>query len=113
MLGDNVDHSKRWGTYLSTASSDWTKLTIIGTAVAAGSTTPRTRRPSTGSVEVCSASYGRTGWLGLASISITGGTHITQGTVKQNDTYFDTATYNNPNEKLHVMCHGGRSHLRP
>ncbi|MEP6705761.1 MAG: hypothetical protein ABJB34_13225, partial [Acidobacteriota bacterium] len=43
-------------------------------------------------------------WLGLASINITGGTHITQGSAKMNDSYFSSSTYNNPNEKLHVVC---------
>ena len=30
--------------------------------------------------------------------------HITQGSAKMNDTYFSTSTYNNPNEKEHVVC---------
>ena len=29
---------------------------------------------------------------------------ISRGTAKMNDTYSDTATYNNPNEREHVMC---------
>jgi hypothetical protein len=57
-----------------------------------------------GTTQVCNAKYGANGWLGLASINITGGTHITQGSAKMNDTYFNSATYNNPNEKLHVVC---------
>jgi putative lipoic acid-binding regulatory protein len=40
----------------------------------------------------------------LASINIVDGEHITRGSAKMNDTYFSTATYNNPNEKLHVVC---------
>jgi len=57
-----------------------------------------------GTVQVCNGRYGNNGWLGLASINITGGVHITQGSAKMNDTYFDTSTYNNPNERLHVVC---------
>ena len=57
-----------------------------------------------GTTQVCNDTYGRNGWLGLASINVTGGTHITQGTAKMNDSYFSTTTYNNPNEKEHVMC---------
>lgn len=57
-----------------------------------------------GTTQVCNGAYGNNGWLGLASINITGGVHITQGSAKMNDTYFNTLTYNNPNEKLHVMC---------
>jgi hypothetical protein len=58
----------------------------------------------TGTTQVCNGNYGNNGWLGLASIWITGGVHITQGTAKMNDTYFNTSYYNNPNEKQHVVC---------
>ena len=57
-----------------------------------------------GTTQVCNSTYGNNGWLGLASINITGGVHITQGSAKMNDTYFNTSTYNNDNEKRHVMC---------
>ena len=57
-----------------------------------------------GTTQVCNRAYGQNGWLGLASINITGGTHITQGSAKMNDTYFSTSRYNNPNEREHVMC---------
>jgi hypothetical protein len=40
----------------------------------------------------------------LAQIWVSGGTHITQGVVKLNDSYFNTAKYDNPNERLHVVC---------
>jgi len=57
-------------------------------------------------VEVCSANYGNTGWLGVAQIWISGGVHITQGTVKNNDFYFGSSTYqyNNTAEQQHVIC---------
>jgi len=40
----------------------------------------------------------------VASISITGGTHITQATVKVNDSYFNTSTYNTSAWRNMVMC---------
>lgn len=101
-LGDNV--STAWDTYLGTSSSQWSQSTVLDTNVVAGSTTGRKCRATPGRVEVCSAAYGKNGWLGLASISISGGTHITQGTVKVNDTYFSMAQYNTPDERAHVMC---------
>ena len=101
-LGDNV--SVDWKSYLGTTSSDWSQSTVLDTTIVAGSTKPRNCRPTAGRVEVCNAAYGNTGWLGVASISITGGTHITQGTVKVNDTYFSTATYNSPAWRNLVMC---------
>jgi hypothetical protein len=100
-LGDNL--SSDWKGYLSTASSDWSKSTVLDTQVVAGQARGRCKATS-GRVEVCNGTYGSNGWLGLASISISGGTHITQGAVKVNDTYFSQARYNNTSEKLHVMC---------
>lgn len=101
-LGDNVD--SKWDSYLATTSSDWTRSTVLDTTVVAGATKPRTCKATTGRAEVCNAAYGYTGWLGVASISITGGTHITKGTVKVNDSYFNTATYNTPAWRNLVMC---------
>jgi hypothetical protein len=101
-LGDNV--SAQWDASLAGASSDWTKSTVLDTTIVAGSTSPRTCKATSGRVEVCNATYGNNGWLGIASISVTGGTHITQGTVKLNDTYFNTATYNTPAWRNLVTC---------
>lgn len=101
-LGDNV--SGAWDASLAGASSDWSKSTVLDTTVVAGATRPKTCRATAGRVEVCNASYGNTGWLGIASISVTGGTHITQGTVKLNDTYFNTAQYNTPAWRNLVTC---------
>ncbi|HEX6876384.1 MAG TPA: hypothetical protein VF165_12050 [Nocardioidaceae bacterium] len=101
-LGDNVD--SKWDAYLATTSSDWSRSTVLDTTIVAGSTRPRTCKATAGRVEVCNATYGSNGWLGIASISVTGGTHITQGTVKLNDTYFNTAQYNTPAWRNLVSC---------
>ena len=53
---------------------------------------------------MCNGSYGNNGWLGLATIYVTGGVHITAGSAKMNDTYFKLSTYDNPNEREHVVC---------
>lgn len=99
-VGDNLTNG--WSTYLSQASIDWNKSTVAKNSIVPGQSTKRCRATS-GRVEVCNGTYGNNGWLGLASISLSGG-HIVQGTVKLNDTYFNTPTYNNPNEKQHVVC---------
>jgi hypothetical protein len=104
-LGNNT--SGMWSTDLTTiVSSDWSQSTVLDTTVVPGGTRPKTCRPTSGRVEVCSANYGNTGWLGVAQIWISGGVHITQGTVKNNDYYFGSSTYqyNNTAEKLHVIC---------
>ena len=109
-LGNNLSSASGWQTHLSQASLDWNSPASFGalstpllTAVVAGQSSKRCSMVP-GTTQVCNSTYGNNGWLGLASISISGGTHITQGSAKMNDTYFNTSTYNNPNEKLHVMC---------
>jgi hypothetical protein len=101
-LGDNV--SSAWDSYLRVASTDWTQSAVLNTDVVTGRAKSRNCRPTSGRDEVCNASYGNNGWLGVAQIWITGGTHITQGTVKVNDTYFSTPTYNTPAWRALVMC---------
>ena len=100
-LGNNL--SSGWQSYLSTTSSDWSKSAVLDTTIVTGGTTARRCRPTSGRVEVCNSTYGNTGWLGVAQVWVSG-SHITQGTVKVNDTYFNQAQYNNTSEKEHVMC---------
>jgi hypothetical protein len=101
-LGDNV--SSTWDSYLATTSSDWSVSDVLNTTVVTGNTTGQTCRATTGRVQVCNYTYGSTGWLGVASISLTGATHIVSGTVKVNDTYFNTSTYNTTAWRNLVMC---------
>lgn len=100
-LGDNM--TSNWDPYLVAASSDWNASSVLQTAIVAGSTTGRRCRATAGRVEVCNASYGQNGWLGLASIWASG-SHITQGTAKMNDSYFNLAQYNTPAWKQLVVC---------
>ncbi len=100
-LGDNL--SSTWDPYLATASSDWTASSVLNTTIVAGGTTGRQCKPTAGRIEVCNATYGNNGWLGLASIWLTNG-HISQATAKMNDSYFNTAQYNTPAWHRLVMC---------
>jgi len=107
-LGDNV--SSAWDAYLAQTSSDWTASSVIDTAIVAGGTnatkgrnTPKNCLPTNGRAEVCNAKYGSNGWLGIAQVWVSG-THITQGAVKMNDTYFNTSSYNTPAWRNLVMC---------
>lgn len=100
-LGNNV--SSTWDAYLATTSTDWSVSSVLDTTVVAGLTNPRNCRAVNGRVEVCNSKYGNNGWLGIASIWANG-SHITQSTVKVNDTYFNTAKYNTPAWRNFVMC---------
>jgi hypothetical protein len=99
-VGDNV--TTAWDGHLNTTNTDWSKSTVMDLVKEAGTSSKRCSMVS-GTIQVCNGTYGQNGWLGLASINVSGG-HITQGTAKMNDTYFNSSYYNNPNEKLHVMC---------
>ncbi len=100
-VGNNVNSN--WSSAFNTSISDWSQSSVMNLSAISG-TAGRRCKMVAGTIQVCNDRYGNNGWLGLASINITGGDHITQGSAKMNDTYFNTSTYNNPNEKLHVMC---------
>jgi hypothetical protein len=103
LLGDNV--SGPWDDHLITTSgdSDWSKSDVLDTTVVAGKTRPKTCKATSGRVEVCNATYGNNGWLGLAQIWLSGN-HITQGVTKMNDTYFNRDRYDTPAWRLMVIC---------
>ena len=100
-LVDNV--SPAWDTYLATTSVDWTNSAVLDTTVVTGFSSPKRCAASKGTVQVCNSTYGANGWLGVASVWASG-SHITQGTVKVNDTYFNTAQYDTPAWRNLVMC---------
>jgi hypothetical protein len=100
-LRDNV--SANWDDSLTHASADWTTSTVLDTRIVEGGVTKRTCKATSGRVEVCNAAYGFNGWLGVAQIWVSG-SHITQGTVKLNDSYFNSGTYNTPSWRQMVMC---------
>lgn len=107
-LGDNL--TAVWDGHLAQASQDWSLSLVLDTHIVAGGTnlskgkyTPKNCVPTQGRAEICNAKYGSTGWLGIASIWASGA-HISAGTVKMNDTYFNTPSYNTAAWKNLVMC---------
>jgi hypothetical protein len=101
-LGNNL--TGVWPTILSTSSSDWSSSTVLETTIVAGQAKGRCR-PTAGRDEICNNTYGNNGWLGVATIWLESGSkHIVQGTVKVNDTYFNTSTYNTTAWRNLVMC---------
>ncbi|MGE5837386.1 MAG: hypothetical protein ACM4AI_23130 [Acidobacteriota bacterium] len=101
-IGDNV--SSIWGGHLDTAVGDWNLSSVLDLTVVRGGSDPSTCPPTSGRIEVCSAAYGSTGWLGVAQIWVTSGSHIVQATTKVNDTYFSQAFYNTSAWRQLVMC---------
>lgn len=99
-LGDNL--STKWKPFLGEASTQWSASDVLDTSIVPGAKKGNCGAVS-GRVEVCNARYGSNGWLGIASIWLSG-SHITQGSVKLNDSYFDTSTYNKDPWRRLVMC---------
>ena len=100
-LGNNV--SSTWDASLTLASTDWSQSSVLHTKVVPGLTSGRRCRASNGRVEVCNYNYGNNGWLGIAQIWVSG-SHITQGVVKMNDTYFNTSQYDTSAWRNMVVC---------
>ncbi|HET7677584.1 MAG TPA: hypothetical protein VFK38_07005 [Candidatus Limnocylindrales bacterium] len=100
-LGDNV--SGTWDGHLGVASTDWSKATVLNTTIVTGGSSNKRCSATTGRVEVCNGKYGYNGWLGVAQIWVSG-SHITKSTVKVNDSYFNSPTYNSPAWRQFVMC---------
>lgn len=100
--GDNVGSA--WDAMLDTSISDWSQSTVLDLSKVTGAAKGKNCRPGTGRVEVCNGAYGNNGWLGIAQIWVSGGVHITQGSVRVNDTYFNTSAYNTPAWRNMVMC---------
>lgn len=108
-MGDNV--TSTWDPYLANANTDWAltsgacnnSLNPVRTTIVPGSSgNVRRCNAKSGTIQVCNASYGGNGWLGIASIWASGD-HITQGTVKVNDYYFNQPQYNTPAWRRLVM----------
>lgn len=101
-VGDNV--TSAWDSFLGTTASDWSQSTVLDmTVVPGGVKNVKRCNPTLGRDEVCNGSYGNNGWLGVAQVWVSG-LHITQGTVKVNDTYFNSSTYNSPAWRNLVIC---------
>src|SRR6266540_5939095 len=93
--------TSNWSPYVAQGTVDWSLTSgacnnpsnPVRAVVGAGGGSPKGCRPATGQVKVCNSTYGNTGWLGIATIWISGN-HITKGSVKVNDTYFNGPPYN-------------------
>ena len=101
----NTAIASQWGSSVGTSISDWDKSTELTLNSQTAAVDPKKCSPIAGQVLVCNASYGKRGWLGIATIWLQSGTkHITQATTKLNDSYFNSAPYNSPSWRALVAC---------
>ena len=95
--------ASQWTASVDTAVADWNSSNELTLTSATSSANRRKCNPIAGQVLVCNDSYGQRGWLGIASIWLSNG-HISQGTTKLNDSYFNQAQYNTPAWRALVAC---------
>ena len=101
-VGDNL--SDGWGGHLDAAVRDWNGSDVLNLTVVNGGVNPASCPPTAGRIEVCNAAYGTNGWLGIAQIWVSSGSHISQATTRVNDTYFSQTFYNTSAWRQMVMC---------
>lgn len=101
---DLIDNTQGvWQQHVIDAVNDWNASDNIQSVRFTGTTNQRRCSMSSGTIQVCNTAYGNTGWLGIASISISGG-HIIAGSTKLNDTYFAAPPYNTSSWRQMVTC---------
>ena len=97
--------SHEWEGHFTPAVADWEVSPVLSlTPVYNAGKNPLQCAPTLGRIDVCNAEYGANGWLGIAQIWTSGGSHIAQAITKLNDTYFKTAQYNTAAWRQFVMC---------
>lgn len=101
----NTAISSQWGSSVGTSISDWDNSSELSLNSQSAAVDPKRCNPIAGQVLVCNYTYGKRGWLGVATIWLQSGTkHITQATTKLNDSYFNSAPYNSPDWRALVAC---------
>ena len=95
----------QWPARVARAVNDWNQSTVIQSPLARGNSDSSCPIVA-GEINVCNGDYGDNGWLGIASITATRGktTHITGGTTKLNDFYFNLPQYSDESWKQLVTC---------
>lgn len=97
--------TSNWQNEFETALDGWNASSEIDMYVAGvdeNSTVRKRCNAKEGHMRICNASYGKNGWLGLASVYLDSNAHITKGIAKMNDFY--QSYWAIPGEKNHVIC---------
>ena len=111
VLSYNANLSGAWPALLGAPSvagsviEKWNSSSVLDLRAGATNVQSAKRcRARTNTIQICNASYGYNGWLGIAQIWTSGG-HITQATAKMNDSYFlNYASYRDDNWRRMVLC---------
>lgn len=100
----NLAITPQWSTSVTTAVADWHSSSVLDLSSATSGANRKKCTAIAGQILVCNELYGQRGWLGIASIWLDQLGHITKGTTKLNDSYFNTARYDTPAWRELVAC---------
>ena len=100
----NLAITSQWNNAVNGGIADWEKSRKLSftTQTATGVNTKRCA-PILGQMLICNDAYGRRGWLGIATIWLSGG-HIVQATTQLNDSYHNLVPYNSAAWRSLVAC---------
>ncbi len=99
----NTRITSQWDSSVGGSISDWSSSNELDLSTNKVTVDPKRCNPIAGQILVCNYTYGRRGWLGIASIWLSNG-HISQATTKLNDSYHNSAPYNTAPWRELVAC---------
>lgn len=99
----NTAITSQWNASVGTSISDWDQSNELSLTTQTSSVDRRKCNPIAGQVLVCNYTYGKRGWLGIATIWLSSG-HISQATTKLNDSYHNSPPYNTAPWRSLVAC---------
>jgi hypothetical protein len=101
----NTAITSQWDASVGGSISDWNASNELTLNAQTVSVSAKRCNPIAGQILVCNYTYGRRGWLGIATIWLQSGTkHITQATTKLNDSYHNSPPYNTDPWRELVAC---------
>ncbi len=101
VVGDDYDPS--WSTYVAAAMRQWNVAVNLDFKSVDGLSSPGSCAAVYGTIQLCSADYGRTGWVGHTDVATSGG-YIVQATIRLNAYYFNQAHYDTAAWRAETVC---------
>lgn len=100
-VGDDYDPS--WTTYVTAAVRQWNVAVNLDFKTVAGLSPSDSCDAVYGTIQLCSADYGRTGWVGHTDVATSGG-YIVQATIRLNSFYFSQTRYDTAAWRAETIC---------
>jgi hypothetical protein len=100
-INDNI--TEEWQMPLRSVVSAWNQSEVISSSIVPGFSDTMQCPGISGTIQICSAQYGKTDWVAIARIVVSG-EHIAYGIAKLNDSYFDNTPYSDDSWRQWTIC---------